>query len=366
MWPPGTFWERREAERVAASTPDLGHDIMLMATACWILITAFTARRDREVDELEADCLAGSDADGWWLYIYIEKTLRRKDWIPIPPIVARAVTTLLKISAAARKQMSNRLIFQYVAPASGKTVVLDVGRRLDDFAAAVGVPLHKPRGEPARAWHWSPHQLRRFFAVFYFYRFEGASVEALSHQLRHFNLEMTRRYVTQDKEAAAIWLDVEWGYNGHLARSIVAGERAVGGVMGDRLKKSAHGVIEQLRKKTQIVTPQSAGASVAMLMQRKALVLTPLPWVTCASPATADAARTATCRQGQEFDRSRRPGLRAGRPNHLRDMFVRNSGIAQRGIRRGRGGRPQAHRLQRVACGNCFWRAGKSAVGESL
>ena len=44
---------------------------------------------------------------------------------------------------------------------------------------------------------------------------------------------MTRRYVTQDKEVASLWLDIEWGYTGHLARSIVTGERAVGGAMGD-------------------------------------------------------------------------------------------------------------------------------------
>ena len=49
---------------------------MLMATACWILIAAFSARRDREVDELEAGCLAGNDADGWWIETYIEKTLQ--------------------------------------------------------------------------------------------------------------------------------------------------------------------------------------------------------------------------------------------------------------------------------------------------
>jgi hypothetical protein len=75
--------------------------------------------------------------------------------------------------------------------------------------------------------------MRRFFAVFYFYRFDGATIETLAHHPRHFNLEITRRYVTQDKEVASLWRDVEWGYMGDVARAIVAGERAVGGPMGE-------------------------------------------------------------------------------------------------------------------------------------
>jgi hypothetical protein len=32
-------------------------------------------------------------------------------------------------------------------------------------------------GEEA-SWHWSPHQFRRFFAIMYFYRFEGGLDQA--------------------------------------------------------------------------------------------------------------------------------------------------------------------------------------------
>jgi len=74
--------------------------------------------------------------------------------------------------------------------------------------------------------------------VLYFYRYEGATIEVLSHHLRHFSLEMTKRYVTQDSEVAALWTDVEWGYAGDVARSIVAGERSVSGAAGERLKKA--------------------------------------------------------------------------------------------------------------------------------
>lgn len=271
--------------------------VVSVATACWIVIAAFSARRKAEIDDLRDDCLRGNDADGWWLHIYIEKTLQRRDWIPVPTLVARAIATLSAISRAAREVSSTDHLFQWLGP-DGQPASLDVTRHLDDFALQVGVPLHRSSASEETPWHWHPHQFRRFFAILYFYRFEGATLEALSHHLRHFSLEMTRRYVTQDPEAAALWTDVEWGYMGHVARSIAAGERSVSGGAGERLKKAAHRLLDGLRRKLQVTSPDRAGASLALIMQRQGLVLTPKPWVTCSCPQTNEAAKQAACRRG--------------------------------------------------------------------
>lgn len=282
--------------QTAAESLELAQ-IKRLATASWIIIAAFSARRDREIDELEEGCLRGDDASGYWLHVYIEKTLQRKEWIPVPLLVARAVAVLSAISAGARQENGSNRLFQW-RNADGEIRKLDVGRHLDDFAAAVNVPLHSTKaGEAPVRWHWHPHQFRRFFAILYFYRFEGATIEALSHSLRHFNLEMTRRYVTQDPEVAALWIDVEWGYMGHVARTIVAGERSVAGAAGERLKKLASKLIDLFRRKLQIVTPERVGASLTLLMQRQGLVLTPKPWVTCSCPKTLAAASKAACRR---------------------------------------------------------------------
>ena len=270
--------------------------VVSVATACWIVIAAFSARRRAEIDDLRYGCLRGNDADGWWLQIYIEKTLQRRDWIPVPTLVARAIATLSEISRAAREASSTDHLFQWLGP-NGEATPLDVARHLDDFALRVGVTLHRSSDSAATPWHWHPHQFRRFFAILYFYRFEGATLEALSHHLRHFNLEMTRRYVTQDPEAAALWTDVEWGYMGHVARSITAGERSVSGGAGERLKKAAHRLLDGLRRKLQVTSPDRAGASLALIMQRQGLVLTPKPWVTCSCPKTREAAKQAACRR---------------------------------------------------------------------
>lgn len=272
--------------------------VRTMATACWIIIATFTARRLEEINELEDGCLHGDASNGRWLEIYIEKTLQRKEMIPVPLIVEKAVRVLETISADARRNTGDKLLFQWLDN-DGRARFIDVARHLDAFAEAVGVPLHNEKGRASEAWHWHPHQFRRFFAILYFYRFDGSSIEALSHHLRHFNLEMTKRYITRDKEVAALWTDVEWGYMGHVARAIVAGERSVSGSAGGRLSKAASRLKDKYQSLLRVALPDAAGTALKLVMMRNGMVLTPKPWVTCSCPRTTDAAAKAACRTGQ-------------------------------------------------------------------
>ncbi|OYT93516.1 MAG: hypothetical protein CFE43_01940 [Burkholderiales bacterium PBB3] len=275
--------------------------VLRLATACWILIAGFSARRDDEIDDLRFGCTSGDASSGYWLDTYIGKTLQTNEFIPVPTLVVKAVEVLSSVSAMARGQTGTNNLFQWIDP-DGQLRKIDVGRHIDDFAAEVQMPLHTPQGEAPSAWHWHPHQFRRFFAILYFYRFEGATIETLAHFLRHFDLEMTKRYVTQDPEAAALWTEVEWGYMGHVARSIVSGERAVAGGAGAHLKRAAKRLIDTFRRKLQIVSPDRVGASLTLLMQRRGMVLTPKPWVTCTCPQTSSAAATASCRRESSAD----------------------------------------------------------------
>ncbi|MDR6661332.1 hypothetical protein J2W51_003918 [Tardiphaga robiniae] len=297
----GWVFDRSEALLAAIESRNgqrLRGDVIHMSTACWIVIAAFSARRDREIDELTGDCLAGSDASGWWLHVYIEKTMQRKDWIPIPNVVARAIEVQKAISAEARLQGGAPQIFQWI---DDKSLVaqLDVGARLDAFAQTVDVPLYVPPGEEPRPWHWVPRQMRRFFAMLYFFRFDGASIEVLAHHLRHFNLETARGYVTQDKEVTNIWRETAMHYRDDFCRSIVTGDRAIGGKMGEKILAATRQIIETLRRKMQVVTPDHAVSRLSSFMQSELLVLSPRPWVTCSCPMTINAARTAACREGE-------------------------------------------------------------------
>lgn len=272
-----------------------------LATACWIIIATFSARRDEEIDDLRLGCLRGDASTGWWLHVYIEKTLQRKEWIPVPALVVRAVELLEVLSSKARAETQTDHLFQWM-DADGDVSRLDVGRHLDSFAEDVGLPAHTARDGTVAPWHWHPHQFRRFFAVLYFYRFEGAAIEALSHHLRHFDLETTRGY-TRDTDLMAIWSDVRWGYTRHYAGTVVRGERSMSGSAGNWLKRAANRILLTLQRKVQIVDPEKAGAVLATIMHRKGMVLTPKPWVTCSCPTTADAAKKAACRRSVEVVR---------------------------------------------------------------
>jgi hypothetical protein len=141
--------------------------------------------------------------------------------------------------------------------------------------------------------------MRRFFAVLYLYRYEGATIEVLAHQLRHFSLETARGYVTQDTEVTQIWREAEIQYRSDFCRSVVTGSRAIGGKMGERIKRAARHITDQLRRRMQVVTPNHAAARLSAFMERELLVLSPQPWGTCSCPLTNDAARKAVCREGE-------------------------------------------------------------------
>jgi integrase len=285
---------RAEPERFLVSA------IEMLATASWVIVAAFGARRYEETINLNEDHLVGDDQDGWWLESFISKTTRKRELIPVPPIVARAVETLIAISATARAEGLDDLYWWLAPPAAeDRWSPREISPRklLDEFASLVDTPLHDD-GKGSAPWHWVPRQFRRFFAVLYFYRFEGADLAILSYFLRHFDIETTRGYVTRDPEAAKIWRDVEKDYVHRLANSIASGEREVSGAMGERLKKIAKLVTDGLEKRL-IVAKDAAADRLQTIMERGGLVITPKRWVTCTCPRTHNAAKKARCRAGQ-------------------------------------------------------------------
>jgi len=66
--------------------------------------------------------------------------------------------------------------------------------------------------------------------------------------------------------------------------------------MGERLQKTYRRIVDMLRKRVRLQTPERAAATLQLVMQRQGLVLTPKPWVLCSCPRTAKAATQAACR----------------------------------------------------------------------
>ncbi|TBC84264.1 hypothetical protein [Rhizobium ruizarguesonis] len=269
-----------------------------IAVACFILIAAFTARRTEEIKMLERDCLAGNDADGWWMKCYIEKTSRERTWIPIPNIVARAVNVLCSFHPNGDDNPKGT-IFEYLEPISGRIVDLAPEGKINDFARTAGAIEYANDNGENLSWGWQTRQFRRFFAVLYMWRYKG-KFESLSHHLRHFNLDMTNDYVTLDPENAKEWTREVWNFRVDIMRDLVSGRTTYTGPMGERLNK----LVKRLREKfsdVQII-PEFLAKAVIRQMDKASVVLTPKPWVTCGCPRTANGCAKAACRKKAGFD----------------------------------------------------------------
>lgn len=164
----------------------------LLPGACMVVIAAFSARRLEEIDSLRAGCISADEGDVF-LETWISKTLRRYDKIPVPRSVAQAVSVLESLSESWRERTQAEWIFAFDDPVPGPRRQFDARRALARFVEHVSVPP-LPSGE---AWWFTPHQFRRFFGVVYFHHYRFPNLAALSRYYRHFDPDMTRRYITE-------------------------------------------------------------------------------------------------------------------------------------------------------------------------
>ncbi|RIW07340.1 hypothetical protein D2T81_04020 [Azospirillum brasilense] len=172
--------------------------VRLVVAACIIVIGAFSARRSIELESLQVDCTHKDNVGQWWITAYIAKTLRDLDDIPVPAIVARAVDILTDLSQSARRTSGEPWLLAIEVHAhDGQNLPVGIylGRLLSDFAEAVGITAPPESGSDA--WVPHPHQLRRCFAMYYYWGNYYGNFDAISRHLRHYNPEMTRRYLTE-------------------------------------------------------------------------------------------------------------------------------------------------------------------------
>ena len=233
------------AERLTPdhATPD--RFLRLTAAACFVVIAGLSARRIGEIMDLGAHCTFVDIDEHHWIRIYIEKTLRTTEQMPIPTAVHHAIECLEEISAEARAETGHDTLWQYRTKKTGRCVGLYPDRELNNLSRFLGEDVDK-------RWKFHPHQFRRFFAMVYFWRYEPGDVAALAHHLRHFELEMTRQYVTDDG-FSRIWQDVAEERQRDVLASVVDGTRWVGGPGGEQLKARIDKLKHQYRRDVQVV-----------------------------------------------------------------------------------------------------------------
>ena len=269
--------------------------LRLTAAACFVVIAGLSARRIGEIMDLGAHCTF-VDLDGHhWIRIYIEKTLRTYEQMPIPTAVHHAIECLDEISAEARAETGDDSLWQYRSRHNGRFVRLRPNKELNNLSRFLGQDIHK-------RWKFHPHQFRRFFAMVYFWRYEPGDVAALAHHLRHFDLEMTRQYVIDDG-FSRIWQDVAEERQRDVLASVVDGSRWIGGPAGEQLKARIERLKRRYRRDVQVVAAERIIEKLLRLATKWGSACKLHVWGTicvCPQKGYSDQGRHAHCKGAQE------------------------------------------------------------------
>ena len=162
-------------------------------TACLFVIYCFTARRQTEIESLEAGCCFETP-NGPSIRLYSAKVEQNYDFFPVTRLVARAIEVLERLTSQIRTEENQKLL-QVPTVQGGKNEFWQQGK-MNEFAALVEADREC---EGSDKWIFSEHQFRRFFAMTYFYKFDASDLPTLSWHLRHDSFDMTEKYLT-DKD----------------------------------------------------------------------------------------------------------------------------------------------------------------------
>jgi integrase len=272
----------------ARNTVTLEGIVRMLAAACFTTVATLTARRKEEIFDLGAGCVDDRDDDSYWLKIYIEKTSQRYDLVPVPELVNKAIALLERLSEEARTRSGNDSLWQYVS-ADGEVSSFQITNSLQGFYDL------NVKSKTNVEWRFTPHQFRRFFALIYFYRYEGSYIGALSYHLRHFNIEMTRRYIT-DEGFMKEMNEVAEEWSATFLRGVISGNRKIGGKGGDKIKKKFEDWLSHYRSKVDVVERERVIDKMRRYMKKAGVNLIQHVWGTvCSCPTNTSLANKAKC-----------------------------------------------------------------------
>ncbi|WP_075292028.1 hypothetical protein [Pararhizobium arenae] len=168
----------------------LGAAVKHLLASCAIIIGCFSARRGGEIQMLRSNCITQVGAH-YYLTVYIEKTLQGIDKIPVPQMVAAAVEIVNKLTKGGVNAKAEAPLFNFFKQTSRVAFVFT--QNMKEFVDYTGLRPVDPEAE----WSLASHQLRRGFAIYYYYGFEWHDLDSLAYLLRHYDPEMTRVYITE-------------------------------------------------------------------------------------------------------------------------------------------------------------------------
>jgi len=188
--------------------------LFLLLASVLIILGTTAARRQIEIRTLDDDCLEKILGSGWYLRFELGKdnfnSIKGKPVRCIPNIAARAIKQIMKLNQHIRTLhgvISNKLFHGFTRSLSD-CCNLSAGQynvALDIFCDYVQVPLDNE----GKRWYIREHQLRRFWAYSFFYKFGLGELDTISWYLGHTDCENTWNYIQEsfighDKEMCQI------------------------------------------------------------------------------------------------------------------------------------------------------------------
>ena len=167
----------------------------------WLIIATLTARRSKEIIELPPErCLIKTGSVYHILFLLRKRNsgeIREEVTRPIPKIVARGLKSLLRLHKELLKLGCNIDVFEpslFAGPSFKDFLCRSVNPDiyLSRFADYFELPLN----DAGERYYPGTHQLRRFFAIVFFWVEGFGGLETLSWFLGHTNIENIWNYIT--------------------------------------------------------------------------------------------------------------------------------------------------------------------------
>ncbi|MFJ1239725.1 hypothetical protein AB8P56_15285 [Yersinia enterocolitica] len=177
--------------------------IEVLYASIWIIISALSARRSGEIRDLETNSCLVKKSHGYYLQFDLRKRnfdkTRERVLRPIPNIAAQCIQSLVdlhqRLSSLSTIVATGRLFskprYREIGLATMGTV--DAAKVLDRFSDYFEVQLNST----GQRYYIRTHQMRRFFAMTFFWASGFGGLETLRWFLGHTNIEHVYHYITE-------------------------------------------------------------------------------------------------------------------------------------------------------------------------
>jgi integrase len=200
---------RTRATRYNRHLPDTGVSLSqalynYLPLSCALIILSFTAGRESGVYTLKPGCVQPI-LSRLYINMFVPKTVRAYQDFPTVALVKKAVEVLERLSERARHTSGETDLFTFESPlAINGSAIFNFDKTINKFVDFLGME----KDEDGNHFKFSEHQFRRFFAIMYFYRYDGGDFESLAYHLRHVDWSMTSIYLSE-KEAGSIFAEIQ-------------------------------------------------------------------------------------------------------------------------------------------------------------